>query len=381
MLTQKIFSYSKSNKGLSNNSEDEQIKKILKEIKSEYKNTIFFEPKSAAKINTFRRNRSILSSTSIGTSYKYSFSNKKSENSLSNKLKDNITKESLILELRQELKHHMKFNYIYNHLLKSVIHLKEVVKQNRDNVQRNSELFIETFKDKYNLIQQYEKKIVSLGEEKRSIVGFAFTLNSQVNKLAYNFINSVENKIIVNNYDENNKKTSIEIKSNLKQNNLIRFMEFSKKGQFLVVAAVKSRYLELFNSETGVSICKCDMESDSLNVKFICFSKDNDFLCCSLYGECFIFNIKSVVNTQEEDEEMGNLNNIEINRDIKLKIWSKFYLPEKKAICTFAGDGIGKDHIITIGAKGNYYLVKYDSLQKEDLALKIDEKYILKIEN
>ena len=41
MLTQKIFSYSKSNKGLNNNSEDEQIKKILKEIKSEYKNTIF----------------------------------------------------------------------------------------------------------------------------------------------------------------------------------------------------------------------------------------------------------------------------------------------------------------------------------------------------
>ena len=54
----------------------------------------------------------------------------------------------------------MKFNYIYNYLLKSVILLKEVVKQNRDNVQRNSELFIETFKDKYNLIQQYEKTIV-----------------------------------------------------------------------------------------------------------------------------------------------------------------------------------------------------------------------------
>jgi len=61
----------------------------------------------------------------------------------------------------------MKFNYIYNYLLKSVILLKEVVKQNRDNVQRNSELFIETFKDKYNLIQQYEKTIVSLGEEKK----------------------------------------------------------------------------------------------------------------------------------------------------------------------------------------------------------------------
>ena len=222
---------------------------------------------------------------------------------------------------------------------------------------------------------------ISLGEEKRSIVGFAFTLNSQVNKLAYNFINSVENKIIVNNYDENNKKTSIEIKSNFKQNNLIRFMEFSKKGQFLVVAAVKSRYLELFNSETGFSICKCDMESDSLNVKFICFSKDNDFLCCSLYGECFIFNIKSVVNTQEEDEEMGNLNNIEINRDIKLKIWSKFYLPEKKAICSFIHfleDEQDKEYVVCIGIKGNYYLVKFDKDKSDTLAEKVCEKYFLK---
>ena len=190
---------------------------------------------------------------------------------------------------------------------------------------------------------------ISLGEEKRSIVGFAFTLNSQVNKLAYNFINSVENKIIVNNYDENNKKTSIEIKSNLKQNNLIRFMEFSKKGQFLVVAAVKSRYLELFNSETGVNICKCDMESDSLNVKFICFSKD--------------------------------LNNIEINRDIKLKIWSKFYLPEKKAICSFIHfleDEQDKEYVVCIGIKGNYYLVKFDKDKSDTLAEKVCEKYFLK---
>ena len=158
-------------------------------------------------------------------------------------------------------------------------------------------------------------------------------------------------------------------------------MEFSKKGQFLVVAAVKSRYLELFNSETGVSICKCDMESDSLNVKFICFSKDNDFLCCSLYGECFIFNIKSVVNTQEEDEEMGNLNNIEINRDIKLKIWSKFYLPEKKAICSFIHfleDEQDKEYVVCIGIKGNYYLVKFDKDKSDTLAEKVCEKYFLK---
>ena len=170
MLTQRIFSYSKSNKSFNNNSEDDQIKKILKEIKSGYKNNLFFQPDSASKINIFQRNRSILSSTSIGTSYKNSFSNKKSENSLSNKLKNTITKESLILELREELKHHMKFNLIYNYLLKNVIHLKEVVKQNRDNVQKNTELFIENFKDKYNLIKQYEKTIISLDEEKKDII-------------------------------------------------------------------------------------------------------------------------------------------------------------------------------------------------------------------
>ena len=137
MLTQRIFSNSKSNKDFSNNSEDEQIKKILKEIKGEYKRDTFFEPKSPRKIRTFYRNRSILSSTtSIGTSYKKSFTIKKNENSLSDKLKDNITKERLILELRQELKYHMKFNSIYKNLLKNVIHLKEIVKENRDKVNK-----------------------------------------------------------------------------------------------------------------------------------------------------------------------------------------------------------------------------------------------------
>lgn len=171
MLTQRIFSNSKSNKDFSNNSEDEQIKKILKEIKGEYKRDTFFEPKSPRKIRTFYRNRSILSSTtSIGTSYKKSFTIKKNENSLSDKLKDNITKERLILELRQELKYHMKFNSIYKNLLKNVIHLKEIVKENRDKVKHNMDVFIDTFRDRYDLIKQYEKTIISLKEEKDEII-------------------------------------------------------------------------------------------------------------------------------------------------------------------------------------------------------------------
>ena len=171
MLTQRIFSNSKSNKDFSNNSEDEEIQKILKEIKNDHKRDSFFERKSPRKIRTFYRNRSILSSTtSVGTSYKKSFTNKKNENSLSYKLKDKITKESLILELRQELKYHMKFNLIYKNLLKNVIHLKEIIKENRDKVKHNTDVFIETFRDRYDMIQQYEKTIISLKEEKEEII-------------------------------------------------------------------------------------------------------------------------------------------------------------------------------------------------------------------
>ena len=171
MLTQRIFSNSKSNKDFSNNSEDEQIKKILKEIKVESKRDTLLEPKSPRKIRSFYRNRSILSSTtSVGTSYKKSFTNKKNENSLSYKLRDKITKESLILELRQELKYHMKFNSIYKNLLNNVIHLKEIVKENRDKVKYNMDIFIETFRDRYDLIKQYEKTIISLKDEKDEII-------------------------------------------------------------------------------------------------------------------------------------------------------------------------------------------------------------------
>ena len=56
-------------------------------------------------------------------------------------------------------------------------------------------------------------------------------------------------------------------------------------------------------------------------------------------------------------------------------------MPEKKSICTFTGDEIGKDHIICIGTKGNYYLVKFDSSEKGNLAQKIEEKYFLKQNN
>ena len=223
---------------------------------------------------------------------------------------------------------------------------------------------------------------INLGEEKRKKIAFAFSLEQQVNKLAYNIINNNENVIKINSYDAENGKITIEMKSNLKPNNLIKFMEFNKKGKILAVAVKHYPYVELFNTETGFIICKCQIESDNLNIKYISFSQNNDFLCCfSESGEANIFNIKSAFDIQEEEnEELNNLIEND-NKNIELKIWTKFYLPENKVICTFAnflGNEQEKNNIICIGTKGNYYLVKFNKDKSENLALKVCEKYFLK---
>jgi len=65
---------------------------------------------------------------------------------------------------------------------------------------------------------------INLVEEKRKKIAFAFSLEQQVNKLAYNIINNNENVIKINSYDAENGKITIEMKSNLKPNNLIKFI-------------------------------------------------------------------------------------------------------------------------------------------------------------
>lgn len=117
------------------------------------------------------RNKSdFSSSTTLGTSYKKSFISKKQENSLLYKLKDKITKETLILELRQELNYHIESNVVYNDFLKKIIRLKDLVKENRDKLQNNTDSFKETYKDKFNIIEQFENSIVFLGKEKTVMI-------------------------------------------------------------------------------------------------------------------------------------------------------------------------------------------------------------------
>ena len=155
---------------INNNIEDEEFKKISKQINHEYKRTLFLDFRSPKKVRSFLRNQSTLSSTKIKTNNQSKiFTPEKPGNTLTFKLKDKITKETLILELRQELKYHMKFNSIYHLLLKKIINLKEIVKENKDKIQQNTDLLKQTFLDRFNIIDHYEKTIALLEEEKNEI--------------------------------------------------------------------------------------------------------------------------------------------------------------------------------------------------------------------
>lgn len=178
MLTQRIFPYSKLNK-IENehknitidNIKINKINKISNPIKNIINKRVLFNYKTPKKTHILLRNKSdFSSSTTLGTSYKKSFISKKQENSLLYKLKDKITKETLILELRQELNYLIESNVVYNNFLKKIIRLKDLVKENRDKLQNNTDSFKETYKDKFNIIEQFENSIVFLGKEKTVMI-------------------------------------------------------------------------------------------------------------------------------------------------------------------------------------------------------------------
>ena len=175
MLTQRIFPYAKLNKIENEHKnitiDNIKINKISNPIKNIINKRVLFNYKTPKKMHILLRNKSdFSSSTTLGTSYKKSFISKKQEDSLLYKLKDKITKETLILELRQELNYHIESNVVYNDFLKKIIRLKDLVKENRDKLQNNTDSFKETYKDKFNIIEQFENSIVFLGKEKTVMI-------------------------------------------------------------------------------------------------------------------------------------------------------------------------------------------------------------------
>lgn len=223
MLTQRIFPNIRFNKNDSEHKsisiKDIKFKKIFNQMNNNNlrASSNFKTPK---KIHFLFRNKSDMSSSTLmGSSYKTSFISKKKENSLLYKLKDKITKENLILEMRQELKYHIDSNAIYNNFLNRIIHLKDLVKENRDKLQQNTEILKETFSDKFNTIENYEKSIVLLGKEKTDII--------EANEEIYQLKQKNNEKLLkeFNKIQANNNKLKEEIGS-LDQN--IKDLEYKK---------------------------------------------------------------------------------------------------------------------------------------------------------
>ena len=147
--------------------EDDLIKDIIREINDKYKYSLHSgNIKNQNKQKTLARNRSNFSTINI----KKSTQPLKKQNSLVYNLQYKITKESLIIELREELKYHLKFNIIYKNFLSKVIKLKDVVKENKEKVEENAKLLKEAFKDRFNIVDQYEKTISLLDIEKKDII-------------------------------------------------------------------------------------------------------------------------------------------------------------------------------------------------------------------
>ena len=102
---------------------------------------------------------------------------------LSNKLGHKIIKEALILGLREEYNYNEKRKKTLLKYLKDVNILKEKVKKNKEDVEENCEKLKQEFYDKFKIIENYEKQINLLNEEKKEIIKTNNEIISMKNKI------------------------------------------------------------------------------------------------------------------------------------------------------------------------------------------------------
>jgi chromosome segregation ATPase len=104
---------------------------------------------------------------------------------LSNKLEHKIVKEALILGLREELIHNKKMKKTLTKYLEDVNRLKEKVKKNKEDVEENCEKLKQEFYDRFQIIDNYEKQINLLNEEKKEIIRTNNEIISMKNKITF----------------------------------------------------------------------------------------------------------------------------------------------------------------------------------------------------
>ena len=102
---------------------------------------------------------------------------------LSNKLGHKIIKEALILGLREEYNYNEKSKKTLLKYLTDVNRLKEKVKKNKEDVEENCQKLKQEFYDKFKIIDNYEKQINLLNEEKKEIIKTNNEIISMKNKI------------------------------------------------------------------------------------------------------------------------------------------------------------------------------------------------------
>ena len=271
MNSQKNSSVKKNN---SINSEDEQLKNIIKEINSDFKQTLFFDIRKPNKLRTLVRNKSNFSTININSNKKNTL---KRENSLTFKLKNKINKESLIMELRQELKYHIKFNFIYKSLLKKIIQLKDLVKDNKEQVENNTNALKETFKDRFDIIDNYEKTIKLLELEKKELI----TSSTEILKMRENTHRNLLKQF--SEIQEQNDEQRQKIDGLTKNITLLEYKKSHINDELQTQLDLDERKYEYFLEEyntyikSGNEIAKIDVKlNDNTNAKNTLIEEDLD---------------------------------------------------------------------------------------------------------
>ena len=231
------------------------------------------------------------------------------------------------------------------------------------------------------------KKIETIETELKCVnktILFALNVqNPEKHILAHN--GKVTGEVIVNNYAEN-PKTFEKVKAFTTENACISCLEFNKIGNILAVTGEYNKYIKLYKTDEGVKLIYRFIISDrSLNIVFLSFEENTDFLCASLEdGLIEVFDLRNLnqkndISFSKKDNYIGFGNIVNDNNQGKVITdtrWSYFYIHEHKAVCTFS---VIPYHIICIGSKANYYLTKFDDSKKGCLGHREEEKSLLYI--
>ena len=156
------------------------------------------------------------------------------------------------------------------------------------------------------------------------------------------------------------------------------------KNKYLATSSVNGKYLRIFKVENKVFLYQFKFPC-CLSVINIEFDESDFVLCSTNVGKVYVFSLKNVkkeddekdyffYDNNEENNVINNNNNIFKFFEKEENFWAVLNLNEKKIISTFVNGNFGKNKIVTISSKGNYYRSRFDVNKKGENMIKEEEK-------